>query len=149
MSIPTLLISSGINTMCTSILFGTIYSSTNSIVSVIKYLSSTNHLVQDINLALREIDLEFTINIIKCLIKEYENEHNLSESIKNAISGVSEILKEIDIELKSIHDAVIYHQSKYFANWRTLVWINNIDRLKSCDKILRKRYAMLLDLLKI
>jgi hypothetical protein len=139
----------GVNTICTSIVVNTICKSTSSIISIIRYLGNSNHIVQDINVALKEIDLEFTIQIINQVILEHELVKDLTESIKNAIIGVSVILEEIRLELETIHDAIKYHESKYFANWRSLVWHNNVEKLKKYDLILQKRYALLFELLKI
>ena len=139
----------GVHNVCTSLIVNTICTSSTSIVSFIRYLSNSNHIVQDINLTIKEIDLEFTISIIKQVIIEQELKSNLTDSIKNAMIGVSETLKELNQELEAIHNSIKYHESKYFANWRTLVWHGNIDRLKKFDIILHKRYELLFALLKI
>lgn len=133
----------------TSLIINTITTTTSSIGSVIKYLVTSGQPgIGDLTNILIGIDLEFTISIIHQLVKEQENKQ-LNESVKHALVGVSEILEKINKELDSIKKAVEYHNSKYMSIWRSFSWDGNIIILKSHNEILKHRYNLLFELLKI
>ena len=96
----------------------------------------------------KNIDLEFTITILDQLVKEQEGKI-LQESVKKALFGVSDILTNIHDELKVFHDSIGYHNTKYFSGWRSFSCMSSIDVIKQYNEILRNRYNMLFELLKI
>ena len=136
-------------TVGTDIVIKTLTTTTSSIGSAISYLTTnTKPGANDITNTLTELDLEFTVNIIGSVIKEYE-EKELSTSIKKVILGVNEVLESIHKELNVIKDAIEYHNSKYLKSWRSFSWNGNMDNIKKHNEVLKSRYQMLLDLLKI
>lgn len=138
-----------VSTIGTDLIIQTVTTTTSSIGSLIKYLTTSNQTcIQDILIILRKIDLEFTISIINELVKE-QNGKQLNQSVKKALVGVHEILDRIDQELTSIKKAIEYHNTKYFAGWRGFSWNGNIDLIKEHDNTLKHRYMILVDLLEI
>jgi hypothetical protein len=133
----------------TSLIISTIITTTSSIGSLIKYLSTSNHAcIKEIVTELNNIDLEFTISIIDQLVKEQDHKC-LQDSIKKALIGVNDILLIINKELDDIKKAIEYHNTKYFNRWRSFSCQMNIYIIKQHNDILKKRYTILFDLLKI
>lgn len=138
-----------VSTLGTDLVINTVTTTTSSICNMIKYLSTSNQPgINDIIFTLNRIDLEFTVGIIDQLVKEQTGK-DLNDSVKKALIGVNEILSLIHGELDSIKKAIEYHKSKYFSEWRSFSWEGNIDSLKQHNSILKNRYQMLLELLKI
>ena len=138
-----------VTTVGTNLIIGTITTTTTSIGSVIKYLVTNNHPGMDeiINV-LTTTDLEYTVTVIQQVIREQECK-KIHESIIKALIGVGEILNKIDDELESIKIAMEYHKTKYFAAWRSFSWNGNLETLKQHNNILKHRYTILFELLKI
>lgn len=138
-----------VSTLGTDIVIKTLTTTTSSIGSVISYLTTnTKPGANDITNTLAELDLEFTVNVIESVINDYK-EKELSDSLKKIILGVNEILELIHKELNAIKDAIEYHNSKYLNGWRSFSWNGNMDNIKKQNQVLKNRYQMLLDLLKI
>jgi len=137
-----------ITTVGTDIAIRTLTTTTSSIGSLITYLTTNNKSSFDINNTLVSLDLEFTISIIENVVKEYD-EKELNEPLKKALLGVHEILELIHKELNIIKEAIEYHNSKYFKNWRSFSWSGNTEAIKQHNNTLKSRYSMLLELLKI
>ena len=141
--------SSVVSGVSTSLLVGTITTTTSSIGNAIAYLTSSSQPgIGDIISVLTNIDLEFTIKIIQQLVKEQEA-HQLNDSIKQALIGVHEILEKINRELDGVKQAIEYHNTKYLNGWRSFAWNGNINILKDHSVILKHRYSLLFELLKI
>jgi hypothetical protein len=133
----------------TNIIVGTITTTTSSIGRILSYLTTSSKPgLKDIVSLLGTIDLEFTIGIIDQVVRE-QNDKPLHESIKKALLGVNEILNKIHKELETIQIAIDNHQQKYFSSWRSFEWDGNIENLKCHNDILKNRYDMLVNLLKI
>jgi len=133
----------------TDVLIGTVTTTTTSIINMIGYLTTnTQPGINDILNTIKKIDLEFTVNIIEQLVKEQEGKM-LCDSIKKALLGVNEVLGWIHKELDSIKQAIEYHHTKYFNNWRIFVWNGNISIIQTYNDILKNRYSILFELLKI
>jgi hypothetical protein len=138
-----------VSTVGTDVVIRTLTTTTSSIGSVISYLTTNNRpCANDITNTLTELDLEFTVNVIDSVVNEYEDKE-LSSAIKKVILGVNDILESIHKELNAIKDAIEYHNSKYFKGWRSFSWTGNMGNIKKHNQVLKSRYQMLLDLLKI
>ena len=138
-----------VSTVGTDVVIRTLTTTTSSIGSVISYLATNNRPgATDITNTLLELDLEFTVNVIDSVVKEYEDKE-LTTAIKKVILGVNEVLEGIHCELNAIKKAIEYHNSKYFNGWRSFSWNGNMDNIKKHNQVLKNRYQMLLDLLKI
>jgi len=102
----------------------------------------------DIVVVLLNTDLDFTIDVIyEFIIMENVKEHNIA--IKKALDGISQILILLNRELEILKNAIDYHKTKYFSNWRTFSWNGNIQTIVTYSTILKNRYQILFELLKI
>ena len=136
-------------TLGTDLIITTITATTSSIGSMIGYLTTNkNPGIFDVNNILISTDLDFTIGIIEQIVREQEGKP-LNESIKKALIGVNNILEAIHYELDSIKKAIENHKTKYFSSWRSFSWNGTIDSLKKHSDILKHRYSILFELLKI
>lgn len=134
-----------------SILIPTITSSANSIITTINNISNlkTNtQNIKDIITKLQNIDLEFTITIISQFIEEQKNK-NLNVSITKTLEGVSLTLIKINEQLDEFYNLINVHNKKWFSSYRTFECNNNIEILDNYNKILKNRYKILFELLKI
>ena len=137
------------STVGTDILIKTVTNTTSSIVSMTGYLmTSSQPGINEIVSTLKKIDLEFTVGIIEELVKEQEGKE-LEESVKKAMIGVNETLGLINQELDSMKQAIEYHNTKYFNGWRSFSWTGNVNNIKDHNEILKNRYMILFELLKI
>ena len=137
------------STVGTDILIKTVTNTTSSIVSMTGYLmTSSQPGINEIVSTLKKIDLEFTVGIIEELVKEQEGKE-LEESVKKAMIGVNETLGLINQELDSMKQAIEYHNTKYFNSWRSFSWTGNVNNIKDHNEILKNRYMILFELLKI
>ena len=137
------------STVGTDILIKTVTSTSSSIVSMTSYLmTSSQPGINEIVSTLKKIDLEFTVGIIEELVKEQDGKE-LEESIKKAMIGVNETLSLIHQELDSMKQAIEYHNTKYFNGWRGFSWTGNVNNIKDHNEILKNRYMILFELLKI
>lgn len=133
----------------TNLVIGTITTTTSSISSIIRYLMTNEQPgINEITAFLVTSDLEFTIKIIEELVKEQQDKQ-LTDSVKYALFGVNEILDQIHSELDGIKDAIDVHKKKYLNSWRVFSYNGNIEKLKGENLILKNRYGILIDLLKI
>ena len=138
-----------INTVGTELVIGTVTSSTHAIRSMLTYFTtSTQPGISDIITELKNIDLEFTILIIEQVVLEQDSK-NLPASITKALIGVNEILTLIREELNKIKESIDYHNTKYWSNWRSFASNCNMAQIKKHDDILKYRYGVLTELLKI
>jgi len=141
-----------INQLGYDLVIGTLTTTTSSVVSGIKWLSSYDQPgAKDVANTLVEIDLEFMVSVIDELVKEQQDNINASHvgSVTKALEGVTGILQSIDQELGTIKKALEHHQTKYFNSWRTFDCSCNIEVIKKHKAILDNRYKILTDLLKI
>lgn len=133
----------------TNFLITTLTKTSESICCYMKRIAVLNHpCIVKITTKLEKIDLKFSIDVIKELIKEHDG-REVSLALKQTLFGVNEILEKIENELESISLAVEYHNAKYFCQWRYFSCDSNIEIIVKHKKILDKRYYMLIDLLKL
>lgn len=138
-----------VNAVGTNLIIGTITTTTSSICNMIKYVTLSNHSgINEIVDIVVSIDLEFTVNIIEELVKEQQDKE-VHESVRKALYGLSEILDLIHSELDSIKKAIELHNDKYFNSWRGFSWNGSIETIKKHNLILKHRYSILFELLKI
>lgn len=138
-----------INTAGTNLIINTITTTTTSIFGVLKTITTTSGpKVKEYIDQIKVIDLEFTITILDQLVKEQEDKV-LQESVKRALVGVNEILLNIHKELKILEESIRYHNTKYFNDWRSFSSTASIELIKQHNDILKNRYNMLFELLKI
>lgn len=137
------------STISTNLIISSINATVSSISNIIKYIShESNNTNEHITKFLQVTDLQFTITTIQEFINEQkvDNTHN---SIVTALHGVSEILTAIHDNLQSIQAEYEQHKQKYFVSYRTFVWSRDISILECNNNILKHRYELLFELLKI
>lgn len=126
-----------------------IRATTSSISSIIQYIiSESENNSEHIKQFLKESDLYFTVTTIQAFISE-QNISDSHKSISNALAGVSDILSSINDDLQSIKNEFDAHKKKLFNSYRTFAWSKNISTLECHDNILKHRYNLLFELLKI
>lgn len=138
-----------VSSVGTNLIIGTITTTTSSIGNTIRYLTTSSQPgINEILDSLKSSDLEFTVNIIEQLVKELNDIH-FSESIKKALIGVNQILDLIHMELDSVKKAIELHNNKYFNTLRSFYWNGSIENIRKHNIILKHRYTILFELLKI
>ena len=134
-------------------LITTISGTAGSIINTLNYISGyseTEPGVKDVLDNLLKMDLEFTVMVISELINEQKNNHhNLNNSVRTTLEGVSLTLNKIHAELEKIQDAVGSHNSKWFSSLRKFKWDGNMQTIENYKDILKNRYTILFELLKI
>lgn len=95
-----------------------------------------------------ELDIKTTVEIIGQFIKDLDANDNLKKtSIKNSIilsvKKIYETLSDIDSLMNKINNDVIEHNNKWFASWRTPIYISKLDDLKILKNHLDARFDAL------
>ena len=105
----------------------------NNIVNILSY-----H-IPEVQEILKSIDINNDIKIIRSLISEVEDKHFNSTTFNTSLNSVNEMLENINIEIKAIEKEIIDHKQKYFYNWRTPNYEDNLKNLKKMKIILNER----------
>ena len=138
-----------VSSATTNFLINSLTKTADTMCCSMKRIAVVNHpCVVEIRCKLEKMDLIFFTNIIQRLVSEYKGKE-VSNALKEALYGVNEILENINNELTTITDAIDKHSQKYFSQWRYFDCNCNIDTIVEHEKILKKRYEILIDLLKI
>lgn len=138
-----------VSTLGCDLIISTITRSTKGICSVLTYFATSNHSgIKEIINQLDQTDLEFYISIIEQVVNEQEGKE-LPVSVKKALIGVNDILTLIHKELDEIKKSLEYHETKYFNTWRSFSLQYNIETIKKHNDLLKNRYSVLIELLKI
>lgn len=133
----------------TNIIMSTIRATTSSISGIINHIAfEHDNNIEQIQTFLKDSDMHFTVTTIQAFIHE-QNITDSHKSITNALSGVSEILTLIHDSLQSIKNEYDNHKQKYFSSYRTFTWSHSIKVLEGHNNILKHRYNLLFELLKI
>jgi hypothetical protein len=135
----------------TSFLVGCLTSTTYSVYNYINRIRSYNHpYTVEIQKELDKIDLQFSIDIINEIFKQYTNmSDEAGPALKHAIYGVTEIMEIIETELQTVDESIKLHNNKYFSRWRTFNCTCNLDVIKRNKQILDSRYKTFISLLKL
>jgi hypothetical protein len=139
-----------ISTLGKDAIISTLSITTNSVISVSKYILNIDKpYFNDIKNNLENTDIYNTTLVINEIIGEQEKKQDMNNSIKRAIMGVNDILAKIDIELKTIQDEMNKHEKKFFKSLSKFNCTENINNILKYEKILMKRYDLLKDCLTI
>ena len=144
-------------TLVTSdMLIRTIGTTTSSIYSIGKMLLSSNGTFVDLSALERvekQLDLLETIKIYDLLIKEIlEKNKDLidnSETLKESIHSIIEVLDGLNTLLKQIDKKVQEHKLKWFGYFRSLNFSLELEELKVQKHILDNRFDILQKIIKI
>lgn len=132
----------------TDVVIGTLTTTASSVGRLLTYITDHPTLgTSEFKRELEDLDLQFFITVLDRLVKE-QNTKDIQDSTKQALLGVNESLTKIQDELNSVKEAIEYHQTKYFASWRSFA-CPSLDSIKKHKKILETRYNLLTDLLQI
>lgn len=136
-------------TISSKIIVSTIDATVSSITGIIKYISNEpTNTNEHIAKFLQMTDLQFTVTTIQEFVRE-QNVENMNNSVITALHGVSEILTTIHDNLQSIQTEYNAYKQRYFSSYRTFVWSKDINILEFNNNILKHRYGLLFELLKI
>lgn len=127
------------------LLMKSLTNTTSSIYGSILHLTSLDApYAKDIVKYIKKIDLKFKLCVLDSFIKENENKINSNkESTKEVIEGVLEILNEIKAGLREVENAIQYHNTKYFANWRSFSCSYSLSKIKAHNNLLESRTKLL------
>ena len=132
----------------TNVLMKSMTETAGSIYKSILHISSLDlPYAKDITKRIINLDLVFKLNVLNKFIKYNENEER--EYLKEAINGVLEILSEINQGLKEIENAILYHESKYWNNWRSFECSYSLSKINEHNDILNIRINLLFKLIDI
>ncbi len=137
-------------TLVTSdMLIRTISATTSSIYTIGKLLLSDSKYVDLSSLEKleKQLDLLETIKIYNLWIKEILEKNkgviDSSETIKESIHSIVEVLNELNELLKNIETKVSEHKLKWFSYFRSLNFCNELEELKVKKNILDSRFEIL------
>lgn len=99
-------------------------------------------------LHLEKLDIENTINNIQQLLHETKIKKE-SNSLKNSLNGICQMILLIKNELKKIENIVLEHHKKIFHKIRQPNYKFNLQRLELYNNLLKKRFDHFLNILKI
>jgi hypothetical protein len=133
---------------------------TNTIDSICTYvgrIAVLNHpAIIEINKILVDIDLKFTIDVVREVVRQYGAQYDKQQAnqvenlaLHKALIGVNDILEKIEGDLKIVVDAINYHATKYFSQWRSIGCSYSMETIIKNKQILDARYNILVDLLKL
>lgn len=109
-----------------------------SLSSSIKLSKNTYH-AEIINLLIRT-DLETTIKLLDSIITEIPHFYNSSMSILISLKNVQEIIIQIELLLKQIHDKMNYNNNIYLLkNLRSYSFCDELKNLEILIEVLEKR----------
>jgi hypothetical protein len=136
-------------------LIRTIGTTTSSIYSIGKLLLTDSKFVDlsSLERVEKQLDLLETIKIYDLLIKEIlEKNKDLvenSETLKESIHSIIEVLDILNTLLKQIDTKVQEHKLKWFVYFRSLNFSFELEELKVQKNILDNRFEILQKIIKI
>ena len=141
-----------IHSIGSDVVLQTVKTTSSIIIHTIKHITSIeSDNILDIKYKLKNIDIEYKINVINSFIIELNTESvKLSkESVKLSILSINNILLDIKNELHNLKGEIDYHLSKYFNSWRYINCDDKINIIIQHNNILDKRFDLLIKLLSV
>jgi len=114
---------------------GIIIGTSNTLQSIYYLLPNISPNLHKYRIQIEELDIEFKLNIVNNWIKKDDNSSEIKNGIGESCIKISNILDEINKEIS-------YHNTKYFASYRTLDLSILIDKLKHQCTILNSRISL-------
>lgn len=96
---------------------------------------------------LEEFDLEFKINTIQQFFNEIKITKE-SDSIKNNLQDIYQVILLFKIEIKKIKKILIQHRTKFLHKWRKPNYKKEMKRLKIYSSLFDKRLSLFKTLVK-
>ena len=94
---------------------------------------------------LEKLDLKKKIEITESLFKENKNVKN--DTLKIALNNLHEITIKIKKELEEINYDIEYSKTLYFQSFRTMPYVEKLDKLKNHNDLLDNRLDLTIKLL--
>lgn len=94
---------------------------------------------------LEKLDLKKKIEITQSLFKENKNVKN--DTLKIALNNLHEITIKIKKELEEINNDIEYSKTLYFQSFRTMPYVEKLDKLKNHNDLLDNRLDLTIKLL--
>ena len=102
---------------------------------------------ENINYIIKITDIEATINTLHYFVKDIPDD-NEADSLHIALSNLNNIINELTEILNAIKKKTEDHRMKYFASYRSVSYLEEIDKLKTNIAILHIRFDLLIKILK-
>lgn len=96
---------------------------------------------------LSETDIQATLKTLDEFVKEIDEQNN--KTLHIALENLNIIIEEIHTTLNLIHIECEYHKTKYFSGYRKLDLSNFCNTIKKKNKILDKRFNLLIQIIQI
>ena len=97
---------------------------------------------------IQQLDLQYTVTIINELIVNY-NKTEMTNVIKKALIGLTEILDLIHDQLLKVKESIDNHQKKWFNSYRNFECKCSLITLENYSKTLDRRFNIFVEMLKI
>ena len=98
---------------------------------------------------LEELDILYKINILKNIIKKYEKKYEKIKNIKYNLLGIKNIILHIYNILLKILNKIENYNKTYISYIKRVNYNKELKELKKYDKLLEKRFELLLKILNI
>jgi len=99
---------------------------------------------------LTDTDIEATIKVLESLLQELDVDKHTSKTLNLCLTEMEEVIKEINVILKMIHDRLLFNNSLYvLKSWRSWKFTEEIEKLGKLNEILHNRWKLLRDVLAI
>jgi hypothetical protein len=125
---------------------------TEIINNIFNLKKSSTDITKSIKKEIEETDLEYKIIAISSFLQEISEENYDSKTIHMHLSGIYEILENINKELNVINEECKYIETSwyhYIIGWTFFSSNINLQNIKKYINLLKDRYDMLLKILMV
>lgn len=98
---------------------------------------------------LDELDVIASLKIIQSLITDIKSYHYETKTFQIALEFINDITKKINDEVDKINIEEREHNDKWFASWRTPIYLKRIKHLKLLKQNMDKRFDYIVKIIKI
>ena len=126
-----------------TVIVDTIRESTSSIYSIL----SSNPI--ELNTHLEIYDFENRLKIIDALLDELKPNENKHKALKLSLESIKKTIDRIHENIDILNKQVVYHNTKWFKNWRQPEYNKTIKDLDILSNKLDKNFDILLKVINI
>lgn len=126
-----------------TVIVDTIRESTSSIYSIL----SSNPI--ELNTHLEIYDFENRLKIIDALLDELKPNENKHKALKLSLESIKKTIDRIHKNIDILNKQVVYHNTKWFKNWRKPEYNKTIKDLDILSNKLDKNFDILLKVINI
>jgi len=123
---------------------GLITRAIGDLYSFMKDSTYTEHLES----VMKDLDIKAELDVMEAMLEDL-SDAKLCKTVDIAAKQVQECINSILTEFKAIEAELEYHNSRYFAAWRTPNYEQNILNLRKYKEILEKRRELLISVLSV